>query len=249
MQTGVIDLCELMHGVERLLQRMIGEHVELTVRTADRPCPIMADAQQIEQVLMNLAVNARDAMPLGGTLQIECRPLEEPIERQGTGPLGILVEVRDTGIGIEDGMKAKIFEPFFTSKDKAKGTGLGLSTAYGIVTQAGGTIEVDSVPGEGTTFRIYFPLAEGKPEARAAAGSDRSPDKGAETVLLVEDDASVRTLVEAILRKQGYGVFVADSGPAAIEIWKERGNQVDILLTDVIMLQDDAAAIWRRSCA
>ena len=175
VQPRVFDLCGLLRGVESLLLRMIGEHVDLTVRCGPEPCPIRADAHQIEQVLMNLAVNARDAMPLGGTLEIDCRLLPEPIERPGHLPLGILLEVRDNGVGMDKAVKARMFEPFFTSKDQGKGTGLGLSTVYGVVTQAGGEIEVDSEPGQGSQFRIYFPSALAEPEEAPPWRAPRLP--------------------------------------------------------------------------
>jgi PAS domain S-box-containing protein len=234
VQPRVFDLCALLRSVERLLQRMIGEHVDLTVRCGPELCLIRADAHQMEQVLMNLAVNARDAMPLGGTLDIECRLLPEPIERPGHPPLNILLEVRDTGVGMDEAVKARMFEPFFTSKDKGKGTGLGLSTVYGVVAQAGGEIQVDSEPGQGSQFRIYFPSAVAEAEEAPPAAGGAAPG-GLETILLVEDEAGVRALTETILKKLGYKVLVADSGKAALEIWRDRQDSIDILLTDVIM--------------
>jgi CheY-like chemotaxis protein len=234
VQPKILDLRDLLRNMERLLQRMIGEHVDLTVRYGSDPCLIRADAHQIEQVLMNLAINARDAMPLGGTLDIDCRVLAEPVEGSGPGPLGVVVEVADNGIGMEEAVKAQMFEPFFTSKDKGKGTGLGLSTVYGIVSQAGGRIEAESQPGEGTRFRIYFPLASGAVEEITPPVRDRAP-VGLETVLLVEDEASVRALAETILLRLGYRVLAAESGEKALEIWEKCGGRIDILLTDVIM--------------
>lgn len=236
VQPRVFDLCVLLRSVERLLQRMIGEHVGLTVRCGPDLCLIRADAHQMEQVLMNLAVNARDAMPLGGTLEIECRLLPAPIERPGQPPLKVLLEVRDNGVGMDKAVKARMFEPFFTSKDQGKGTGLGLSTVYGVVAQAGGEIEVDSEPGQGSEFRLYFPLAAAQPEdISPLAGAEAAG--GLETVLLVEDEASVRALAETILKKLGYKVLVADSGKAALEIWQQSQDSIDIVLTDVIMPQ------------
>jgi len=234
VQPKVLDLCELLRNLERLLQRMIGEHVDLTVHCGPEPCLIRADAHQMEQVLMNLAVNARDAMPLGGTLEIECGNLPQPLERPGLPPLSILLEVVDTGVGMDEAVKAQMFEPFFTSKDKGKGTGLGLSTVYGVVSQAGGEIDVQSEPGHGSRFRIYFPQAVGdveEPSSQAGAGTPA----GLETVLLVEDEPSVRALTETVLKTLGYDVLVADSGLAALEIWRERKDSIHILLTDVIM--------------
>ncbi len=234
VQPRVFDLCGLLRGVERLLLRMIGEHVDLTVRCGPEPCLIRADTHQIEQVLMNLAVNARDAMPLGGTLEIECRLLPEPLERPGHLPLGILLEVRDNGVGMDKAVKARMFEPFFTSKDQGKGTGLGLSTVYGVVAQAGGQIEVDSEPGQGSQFRIYFPSAPPEPEEIPPLAGGPSAGR-LETVLLVEDEESVRALAETILKKLGYKVLVADSGKAALEIFADWHGSIDIVLTDVIM--------------
>jgi signal transduction histidine kinase len=237
VEARVLDLGDLLRNLERLLQRMIGEHVDLTVRRGHEPCLIRADANQIEQVLMNLAGNARDAMPLGGTLEIECSLLPEPMERSGLAPLSILLEVRDTGIGIDETVRAHMFEPFFTSKEKGKGTGLGLSTVYGIISQAGGEIEVQSEPGEGSRFRIYFPRAEGNLEDRLPIAGGEAASVGLETVLLVEDESGVRALVETVLKKLGYKVLVADSGETALKIWVERQGSIDILLTDVIMPQ------------
>jgi PAS domain S-box-containing protein len=234
VQPKILDLRDLVHGMEHLLQRMIGEHVNLAVKLGHDPCPIRADAHQIEQVLMNLAINARDAMPLGGALTIECRVLPEPVDGPAGKPLRVLIEVADNGIGMDEMTKARMFEPFFTSKDKGKGTGLGLSTVYGIVSQSDGRIEVESQPGEGTRFSIFFPLAEGEVAEVPAAGLDRAP-VGLETVLLVEDEDSLRALAETILVRLGYRVLVADCGERALEIWKEHGGAVDILLTDVIM--------------
>ena len=234
VQPRVFNLCDLLSGVERLLLRMIGEHVDLTVRCGPEPCLIRADVHQIEQVLMNLAVNARDAMPLGGTLEIECRLLPEPIERPGQPPLNILLEVRDNGVGMDKAVKARMFEPFFTSKDQGKGTGLGLSTVYGVVAQAGGQIEVDSEPGQGSQFHIYFPSALAEPEEAPSLAGGPSAG-GLETVLLVEDEESVRALAETILKKLGYKVLVADSGKTALEIFADRQGSIDVVLTDVIM--------------
>jgi CheY-like chemotaxis protein len=150
--------------------------------------------------------------------------------------LPVLLEVRDTGIGMDEHVKAQMFEPFFTSKDKGKGTGLGLSTVYGVVAQTGGEIEVESEPGKGSHFKLYFPLAEGTPEDLPSTSGDATP-VGLETVLLVEDEPGVRTLAETVLKKLGYKVLVADSGEAALAIWGEKRGSIDVLLTDVIMPQ------------
>jgi nitrogen-specific signal transduction histidine kinase len=236
VQPKVIDLRDLLRNMERLLQRMIGEHVDVSVHCGHEPCLIRADAHQMEQVLMNLAGNARDAMPLGGMFEIECGLLPEPVTRPGFPPLSVLLEVRDTGIGMDEPTKARMFEPFFTSKGQGKGTGLGLSTVYGVVSQAGGDIDVESEPGHGSKFRIYFPLAAGKAEELPPLPDDAAP-VGLETVLLVEDEPGVRALAETVLKKLGYKVLVADSGASALAIWRERQGSIDVLLTDVIMPQ------------
>ncbi len=230
----VIDLAEVMRHIEPLLRRMIGEHVELKMSCRGGPCRVRADVHQLEQVLMNLAVNARDAMPLGGLLEIECSLLDPPFERPGLHPLHVLLEVRDNGIGMDDATQARMFEPFFTSKEQGKGTGLGLSTVYGVVSQAGGDIKVESEQGVGTSFRIYFPLVtEGQTESLFMPG-DTAP-VGLETVLLVEDEPGVRALAEVVLRRLGYTVLVAENGTAALRLWEESRGSIDVLLTDVIM--------------
>ena len=237
VQPRVIDLGDLLRHMQRLLHRVIGEHVDLTVRT-DNGCRIHADAHQIEQVIMNLAVNARDAMPLGGSLDISCARLpdaEAPLREESGEPLVIMLEVRDTGIGMDEKIRPRIFDPFFTSKEQGAGTGLGLSMVYGIVSQARGRIHVDSTVGEGTVFRIWLPEAHG--ETTAVQPPRTAAPQGVETVLLVEDEASVRGLAETILVRLGYRVLVAESGPKAIRIWEENQGRADVLLTDVIMPQ------------
>ncbi len=241
----VIDLGELLQHIEPLLRRMIGEHVELHVSCCPGSCRVRGDVHQLEQVLMNLAVNARDAMPLGGRLDIECGVLAAPLERPGLAPLHILLEVRDTGVGMDDATQARMFEPFFTSKEKGKGTGLGLSTVYGVVSQAGGDIKVESEQGVGTSFRVYFPLAtEGQAESLFMPG-DTAP-VGLETVLLVEDEPGVRALAEVVLRKLGYTVLVAENGIDALRIWEESRGAVDVVLTDVIMPRMNGSELANR---
>jgi len=234
VQPKVLDLGDLLRNMQRLLRRVIGEHVALTV-TAEHRCLIRADPHQIEQVVMNLAVNARDAMPLGGSLDIRCAHLKEalpPLEEHGD-PLGIVMEVQDTGVGMDEEIRPRIFDPFFTSKEQGKGTGLGLSMVYGVVSQSKGRIKVDTAVGEGTVFRIFWPEAEG--EIDSAPPANEAAPQGVETVLLVEDESSVRALAETILIRLGYRVLVADSGTNAIQVWDESHGRVDVLLTDVIM--------------
>ncbi len=236
VQPKILDLGDLLRNMERMLQRVIGEHVDLTVKCPHDNVLIRADSHQMEQVIMNLAVNARDAMPLGGSLTLTCDKLAEPIQREDGDPLSVVLEVRDTGVGMDDRTRTRIFDPFFTSKEAGKGTGLGLSTVYGIVSRTKGTITVDSTLGEGTVFRICFPEAAGEPELPVVQTAAANP-RGREIVLLVEDEPSVRLLAETILNRQGYRVLVADGGPSAMEIWEQRQGKVDILVTDVIMPQ------------
>ncbi len=245
-QQRTLDLGGLLRNMQMLLQRVIGENVDLAVRTGSGHYMIRGDANHVEQVIMNLAVNARDAMPLGGSLEIECSRLDVPVINEDGRELRILLEVRDNGIGMEEDVKVHIFEPFFTRKEKGKGTGLGLSTVYGIVTQAGGQIEVDSQPGEGTAFRILFPEAEGDVEPAAPPARTLLADEASETVLLVEDEPAVRSLAATILTRLGYCVLAADSGPAALDIWKQRSADIDALVTDVIMPQMSGAELAQK---
>ncbi|MBI4060701.1 MAG: PAS domain S-box protein [Elusimicrobia bacterium] len=238
----VLDINAVVGGTASMLKRLIGEDVKLETRLAARPCLAKVDAGQLEQVFLNLAVNARDAMPKGGTLTFETGIADASAEfasRNPGMPRGPLVRlsVRDTGCGMSDEVKERIFEPFFTTKEKGKGTGLGLSTVFGIIKQSGGEIEVDSEPGGGATFRIYFPQMEA-----AAPGKDRSKDKdgdglvrGHEAVLFVEDEDIIRRLGERTLTANGYDVLSAASGPEALRALERRAKPVDLLVTDVVM--------------
>jgi CheY-like chemotaxis protein len=230
----VFDLGDLLRGMERMLQRLIGEQVELTVKSCGTDCLIKADKNQMEQAIMNLAANARDAMPLGGALCLHCDRLPEPIPQEDGEPFQVVLEVKDTGVGMNSAVQSKIFDPFFTSKEPGRGTGLGLSTVYGVVSQAKGIIEVESIEGEGTVFRLYFPGAIAMVDATVPARNVTTP-RGRENVLLVEDEASVRALAETILKRLGYNVMVADSGAEALLVWEQRSGAIDVLLTDVIM--------------
>jgi len=245
VQTHLFDLSVLLRDMETLLQRMVGELVELNIDCTDceRPCVVQTDPHQMEQVIMNLAVNARDAMPLGGILDITCGIAAHPPDRPTLANGAAFIEVRDTGIGMDEKVKAHMFEPFFTSKTTGKGTGLGLSTVYGVVSQAGGEIEVVSEPGEGTVFRIYLPLAIGNVEVTPAPVSIPT---GRETILLAEDEPSLNTLAQTILRRLGYTVFAAENGPAALALWEETAGRIDLLLTDVIMPQMSGGELAHR---
>ncbi|MGL4554536.1 MAG: response regulator, partial [Gemmataceae bacterium] len=230
----VLDLNGLVAAAEKLLRRLIGADIELSVRKGDRVSPIKADPTQIEQVLMNLAVNARDAMPAGGRLT-----LETGMALLDGGPdiipgVYAVLTVRDTGVGMDEATRARLFEPFFTTKEVGKGTGLGLATVYGIVKQSAGHVAVESRPGGGTCFRIFLPAADGDPQP-AAPAAPRGHPCGAETVLLVEDEPEVRRLTAHVLRHCGYTVVEADGGEQALETLAGMVPAPALLVTDVIM--------------
>ncbi len=241
LQLKPIDLRVVVTGMEKLIRRTLREDIALDVRPGDTPCIIVADVRQLEQVLMNLTVNAQDAMPKGGHLSFEISRAELDATfcaaHSGTEPgwFGVLA-VTDTGTGMSDEVRQKIFEPFFSTKGD-QGTGLGLATVYGIVQQHGGTVWVYSELGHGSTFRVYLPLVR---EAQAVTlvetpPADTSLRRGHETVLLVEDDESVRGLARTTLERHGYTVLVAKNGPEALMLLEQHQGIVELLLTDVIM--------------
>jgi two-component system, cell cycle sensor histidine kinase and response regulator CckA len=236
----VLDLNDVIAGLEAMLRRLIGEHIALTTVLAAGVGRIKADPNQIEQAVVNLVVNARDAMPAGGQLSITTGMTEIAEGREArTADLRpgryAVVEVRDSGTGIPDDLKGRVFEPFFTTKGRDKGTGLGLSTVYGSVRQSGGHVSFTSTPGVGTTFRILLPVVdEGVSEPRQPTpGADAR--RGSGTVLLVEDEAAVRSLTRAILERQGFSVVEAASGEAAVRLAATASEPIRLLLTDVIM--------------
>ena len=237
-----LDLSAVVRDLESMMRRLIGEDIDLTV-SCDTSRTVLVDRSQIEQVVMNLVINARDAMPSGGKLLIEARDHDVPPHatvREGSPPPGryALVRIEDSGSGIPPEIMDRIFEPFFTTKGAGKGTGLGLSMAYGIVKQSGGFIEVASVEGKGSTFRLYFPEADPAPAA-ATALPEAEPEhrSGGETILLVEDADAVRSVVRRALTRMGYRVLEASNGPQAIGVALEHANEIDLLLTDFVMPQ------------
>lgn len=235
----VVDLASIVSGMEKMLGRLIGEDVDLVTSCAQGLGKILVDPGQLEQVIMNLAVNARDAMPLGGMLTIASSEIfldaDYASEHVGVSPgLHLMLSVSDTGVGMDGATQARMFEPFFTTKDKDKGTGLGLATVLGIVQQSGGTIWVYSEVGKGTSFKVYFPIVEGSAAPLVAAPVERGM-RGAETVLLVEDEAGVRGLARTILRKYGYNVLEAQSAGDAFLLCEQHAAPIHLLLTDVVM--------------
>ncbi len=252
LEPRVHDLNGIVAGMETMLRRLIGAHIELSLRLDPRLRPVRIDKGQMEQVILNLAVNARDAMPDGGTLLLEtsdvrAEALPEPLaDGPRAGRLAQLT-VRDSGVGMRPEVRARVFEPFFTTKEVGKGTGLGLSSAYGIVAQSGGAITVESAPGRGSTFRVFIPVTEGEATLPASARSEPEPGALA-TIVVVEDEEAVRRLVRQVLEAQGYQVLEAASGPDALASVERHGRPVDLLLTDVVMPRMTGRELARRLC-
>jgi len=226
----VVDVAEVLGGLTSLLARTIGENIELRT-DMERPLRrVEADPTQIEQVLVNLAVNARDAMPSGGGLHIELANVED-----ADGAHAVRLAVRDTGAGMTPDVVERAFEPFYSTKPKGEGTGLGLATVYGIVTRAGGSIAIDSTPGAGTTIRVLLPVADAGAAGAPGSGVGEAAPTESQTILVVEDEAAVRRLTCRILTREGYNVLEAPDGPRALDTWDEHPGEIDLLLTDVVM--------------
>jgi CheY-like chemotaxis protein len=240
LQPKVISLNGLVENLGSLLQRLIGEHIDLQTITASDLGRVKADAAQIEQVIMNLVVNARDAMPAGGQLTLETGNVDldksYSVDHPGVtpGPY-VMLAVSDTGAGMTPETQERIFEPFFTTKELGRGTGLGLSMVYGIVKQSGGHIWIYSEVGHGTTFKIYFPRTEEAAESAALRQPAASTIRGTETILLVEDDQTLRDLVQSILASCGYSVVAPKDPQEAHIICEQRASDIQLLLTDVVM--------------
>ena len=241
VQPRVLDLNERLKDIGKLLRPLMGDDVEILIVSKSPAAVVEADPSQLDQVLVNLAVNARDAMPNGGKFILETRAArfdEAFAEQHQAMPAGkyVVLAVSDTGNGMDEATAARIFEPFFTTKEVGKGTGLGLATVYGIVKQSAGHILVYSEPGHGTTFKIYLPTAdhkiglESKPEVETVA-----PKRQGTTILLVEDDETMRSLTRQVLQEHGYAVVDADDGKSALEWVKSHPDPIDLLLTDVVM--------------
>jgi two-component system, cell cycle sensor histidine kinase and response regulator CckA len=242
MRPEVLDLAEIVRGLEPMLRRVLGEDIELTISLGQPTSMIKADPGQLQQIIMNLVVNARDAMPEGGKLWIETADFElgEGNMRghaSATPGPHVVLTVSDTGVGLDEETRARIFEPFFTTKPKGKGTGLGLSTVLGIVQQSGGHVIVESTPGHGAAFRMFLPRTS---EARTAPLPVREPrpamrTRGSETILLVEDEGQLRVLARDILRGAGYQVFDAPNAAEAIKSSLRHAGPIHLLVTDVVM--------------
>lgn len=240
MQPRALDLNELIGNLSHMLRRLIGEHINLQCEwSTEMPC-VFADACNLEQVILNLTVNARDAMPQGGDLTLRTAIVETDTDYAWRNPEArtgrfVCLTVTDTGCGMDTVTQSHIFEPFFTTKDVGKGTGMGLATVYGIVKQHNGWIEVSSEVGQGTTFQIFLPVTEKSPESIIETTELRPLRGGQETILMVEDEPLLRELVQCVLQEHGYRILAASSGVEALRIWNEHHGEIDLLLTDMVM--------------
>jgi signal transduction histidine kinase len=242
MQPRPLNLHEVVANLNKMLGRLLGETIALKYECPHVPPPVYGDAGMIEQVLMNLAVNAHDAMPDGGSLAIsvdECWVGPEYLEHHPEARIGhfVRLQMADSGCGMPPKVRARIFEPFFTTKEPGKGTGLGLATVFGIVKQHAGWIEVSSEVGQGTMFTIFFPASDEMPAATATPQSTAgdAPARGSETVLVVEDEVVLRDMARDFLNDCGYHVLEAGSGRQALQVWGEHRSKIDLLLTDMKM--------------
>jgi CheY-like chemotaxis protein len=254
LQPRVLDLNEVVGNLESMLRRLIGEHITLHLRLADGLWRTHADPSQIEQVVINLVVNARDAMPDGGWVTIETAnvELDEGYARQHVdarpGP-HVALTVSDSGVGMDPATLGRVFEPFFTTKAPGTGTGLGLSTVYGIVKQSGGSIGVYREPGRGATFKVYLPQAEADPAAAEPERREPAGVPGAETILLLEDDAGVADLAQEILAGHGYTVLAARSPSEGLRLAATHPGPIHLLVTDVVMPEMSGREFAERLCA
>jgi CheY-like chemotaxis protein len=252
VEPKVLDLNELLSGVDKMLRRVIGEHIVLTrISGASLGC-VLADPGSIEQVIMNLVVNARDAMPIGGRLTMETAnvTLDEAFAATHLGANAgphVMLALSDTGSGMDKATLARIFEPFFTTKEQGKGTGLGLSTVFGIVQRHHGTVWVYSEVGLGTTFKVYLPRIDGAADSRTAAAV--TTRRGSETILLVEDEDQVREVADGILRRHGYTVLATRTAGEALLCCEQHVGPIHLLLSDVVMPQMSGPLLAKRLVA
>jgi len=240
----------VVRDMRQMLDRLVGEDLEIAATTSPRLGAVEADPTQVEQVIMNLVVNARDAMPTGGRLGIETAnaDLDDTYAAAHPGALPgrfVMLAVSDTGIGMDAETQRRMFEPFFTTKAPGEGTGLGLATVYGIVRQMGGSIQVESEVGRGTSFKVYLPRVE-EPAVTEPKPAPRPLPRGHETVLVVEDSESLRNLIDELLTAQGYAVHCASQGEEALTLVEQGGVRVDLVLTDVVMPKLGGAELVKR---
>ena len=240
LEPQVMSLGDYLGTIKDMLARVIGEDLELKIRTGDARLHVKVDPTQMEQVVMNLVVNARDAMPRGGRLTIETSEVDiddEYCSRNPEARVGrhVMLAVSDTGCGMPPEVLSRIFEPFFTTKEQGKGTGLGLATLYGIVKQSGGHITAYSEVGRGTTFKIYLPATQEETAKRETLSPEKIAPRGVETILIVEDEESLRAVTREYLANKGYQVIVAENFEQAVEASADSARHIDLLMTDVVL--------------
>ena len=235
LERQLIDLNALVMGVEKMLRRLIGANIELSTSFAEGLGLIEVPPGQMEQVIVNLVINARDAMPSGGKLRIETSEVEDATAGNSVAGKQVMLSISDTGVGMSPETQRHLFEPFYTTKPQGKGTGLGLFTSQAIVTRSGGSIAVESHPGAGTVFKIFLPLATREARAGGSRGAPEEIARGSETVLLVEDDEQLRGVVQRVLEQNGYRVLAARDSAEAMEISDSFAGEVQLVLTDVVL--------------
>jgi len=253
MMPRAVDLNETVAALKTMLARLIREDIALVCEPAPSPAVVRIDPAQIEQAVVNLVLNARDALPEGGSIRLDVAlvgraEIDPPLDAPLTADRYVRLRVADNGVGMTPEARTHLFEPFFTTKGVGRGNGLGLASAYGIVRQSNGFITVESEPGVGSVFAMYFPAAPSTAEANAA-GSTAAPARARKTILLVEDEDAVRAVVSAILRRKGYDVLEAPMPAVACEIFDRRGAEIDLLLTDVVMPEMSGGALAERLIA
>jgi nitrogen-specific signal transduction histidine kinase/ActR/RegA family two-component response regulator len=251
LQPSIVNLNAIIADVDKMARRLISENVEMVARPAPKLGSIQADPGQIEQVLLNLLINARDAMPRGGMLTLETANVEldqaYADEHAGVHPgPHVMLAVSDTGVGMDAETQSHIFEPFFTTKEKGKGSGMGLATVYGVVQQSGGHVSVYSEPGRGSTFKVYLPRTGELAEPLPTSPAQQPAMRGKETILVAEDDRQVLDLAVAILKACGYHVLELENGNDAERMCQQHDGQIDLLLTDVVMREVSGPDLARR---